>query len=537
MPLPDSNIVWPPLELDTIDLDMKRWSAWFSGDPHQLQEAYIHGRDHHHGARPRPSTYRGGLVGTIARTFWGAPRADLTQQPKSKLHVALAGDICQASADLLFAEPPKFKVDDTPTNDRLTELAGDGMLSTLAETAEITAALGGGYLRVTWDQQIEPDAPFFTAVDADGAWPEFRWGHLTAVTFWFDVTPVSDTTGDRRLRHLERHELAPNGNGVILHGLYEGTRENLGRLVPLNEAPATAALADIVAEGNMVDTLTPGLSVTYVPNQRPQRRWRHDPIGRHLGRSDLDGVEGLMDALDETYTSWMRDVRLGKARIFVAQQMLEGRGAGYGAAFDMDRELYAPLETLATGKDASMSDLVHAEQFAIRFAEHQATATALIENVLRTAGYSTQTFGMDSDTAGNTTATEIQARQQRSYMTRDRKIRLWRPAITNAIEKLLYVDQAVFGSQIKPARPDVIFSDGIQDSQLVVAQTAQALRTAQAASTKTLVEMAHPDWDKDQVAAEVALIASEAAAAVPDPFGGPAAHDAVQPPPFTRAGA
>lgn len=55
-----------------------------------------------------------------------------------------------------------------------------------------------------------------------------------------------------------------------------------------------------------------------------------------------------------------------------------------------------------------------------------------------------------------------------------------------------------------------------------LAQTALALRNAEAASTHTRVAMLHPDWDTKAVADEVALILSESAAAEPVPVPGDA---------------
>jgi A118 family predicted phage portal protein len=518
MPLPEGrNLDWPPRELATITPAMETWSAWYGGDTAILESVYLRER---RTSRPsdRPSTYRGGVVGAVARTFWGAPRTDLTQS-KSKLHVPIAADLCQASADLLFSEPPTITADNDATTERLDELVDDGMLGTLAEAAELAAALGGTYLRVTWDKDLQPDGPFTTAVDADGAWPEFRWGRLTAVTFWYVVR----TTDTEVWRHLERHEL-DGENGVVLHGLYQGTRDHLGRSVPLNESTATAGLATQVAEGNRIDTLSPGLAVTYVPNQRPQRRWRHDPLGRNLGRSDLDGVEGLMDSLDETYTSWMRDIRLGKARILAASALLDSGGPGQGASFDGDREVYESVKSMAgTGKDSAGLPIEQI-QFKIRYAEHQATAQELTQRIVQTAGYSAQTFGdAAGDNAPQATATEIRARERRSYMTRDRKLRHWRPALAEHLAKLLAVDSAVFGKGGDPAGLDIAFGDAVQESPLALAQTAQALRTAEAASTKTLVAMQHPDWSDEDVDSEVSAILAERQTAVPDPFTDPTA--------------
>lgn len=523
MPLPRPGVAWPPPLLadpsptlhgrvEPVLDTLGKWSAWYAGDSDQLAALYSATKQPI--VRNKAAQYRGGFVGSIARWFWGQP-TDLGEQ-RTKLHIPVAADLCQASADLLFSDPPAITVDNTTTQDRLAELTGDGLHAELASCAEVAAALGGVYLRVAWDRAVS-ETPFLTHADADNAVPEFRWGRLTAVTFWRVVSDDGATV----VRHLERHELAPDGTGVILHGLYEGAPQNLGQPVPLTEHPTTQPLAVLVDANAAISTASPGLAVVYVPNQIPQRRWRNHPLGMDLGRSDLDGVEPEMDALDETYSSWMRDIRVGKGRVFIADSLLEDMGPGQGATWNQDREVYAPVRALA-GRDGSGLP-IHAQQFAIRVAEHRDTAQELLATILRTAGYSAQTFGEGDNSGAATTATEITARQQRSFLTRDRKIRLWRPALTQAVEKLLAVDAAVFGSGITPERPNVEFTDGVQESPLTLAQTAQALRGADAASTETIVAMVHPDWDEQQVTDEVNRMDAEAPAPVPnlDTFGRP----------------
>ncbi len=87
--------------------------------------------------------------------------------------------------------------------------------------------------------------------------------------------------------------------------------------------------------------------------------------------------------------------------------------------------------------------------------------------------------------------------------------------------KLLHVDRAVFGTSITPELPDVDFPDGIQEPMLTLAQTATALRSAEAASTRVIVALVHPDWDEPQIDAEVAAIEAERDAAKPDPLPDP----------------
>lgn len=533
MPLPPAGQVWPPKQLQLILPKMGSWSAWYSGDVDQLSAVYGGATGSDPSATGFFASDHGGFRATVGRAltrwFWG--EASRGPDRKVKLHIPLGAELCQASADLLFSDQVAFDVDGSPaTQARLAELAGDSMHAEFAEAAEVSAALGGVYLRVTWDDRVA-DGPFTTHVDADQAIPEFQWGRLSAVTFW----EVVARDGKRVFRHLERHELDGNGNGVIIHGLYQGEEDALGFQVPLNLSPATAMFATIGEQFGstaVISSETPGLCVQFIPNITPNRIWRNDQLGRHFGRSDLDGVEQLMDALDEVYTSWMRDIRLGKSRIMVAKSLLDNVGPGNGRAFDAEQEVYAPINALIN-KDQPLAGQMEQVQFKIRYQEHQATATQLVLDILRLAGYSAETFGIYDGGGSTRTATEIEAKQQRSLLSRDRKSRLWRPQLQEHVEKMLAVDQALFGTPNEFQGVDVAFPDAVQESQLSLAQTVQSLYAAQAASTEVRVGIMHPDWDEDDIQAEVALIQKENAAPtlgqVPPDFGPPLPEDT--PPP------
>jgi len=408
---------------------------------------------------------------------------------------------------MLFGEPPAFTaVDAVAVEDRLAELAElDGITSTLLEAAEVCSAMGGVYLRTVWDTTVA-DHPLLDAVHADRAVPEFRWGRLTAVSFWRTVTPQTTLSGPVVWRHLERHE-----PGVILHGLYEGTSDRLGRQIDLDAHPDTAGLPDVLPlPGPLAGQLTAG----YVPNVRPNRRHRGQPVGR----ADTQGVEPLLDALDETWSSWMRDIRLGKARIIVPDEYLERAGRGKGARFDTDREVFSPLAIDPTASDRAGSAITFA-QFAIRTAEHAQTVRALVEQTVTTAGYAPATFGLDSQ-GGEATATEVRAREARSLRTTLRKQAYWRVVIADRLEQMLVLDREIFGRRVVPARPRVDFADGLPDDPRRTAETIDLLNRAQAVSVETRVRMAQPDLDEGQVAGEVARILEETGVAVADPTGG-----------------
>lgn len=496
MPLPEGgNQPWPPPQFTEISHQMNVHATWWSGDPEQLAALY---GETHWGDRPRnrPSQYRGGVIGSIARWFWGAPVPP--GERRAKLHVPIASDIATASADLLFGEPPALKVDGKgaeKAQERLDELADDGMLTAvLLEAAEVQAPLGGVYLVTTWDDQVA-DYPWLRAVHADCVIPEFRWGRLMAATLWREV----ERDGQTVWRHLERHEI-----GSIQHGLYKGTEDNLGSKVGLKDHASTADLDDTV-EG-VKDRLT----IDYIPNMRPSR---DDRGGEYtaLGRSDYTpGALSMMDGLDECWSSWMRDLDLGKGRIIVPETYLQSNGPGQGAMFDSERRVYSGLNILDRG-DGSPS--ITASQFEIRVDEHSRTAQELVTNIVRSCGYAEQTFGIASDGSAMT-ATEVEARERRSYLTRTKKTRYWEAGLRSATTTLILVDEAKFsGPGIGDARIKVEFGKTIQDDLQVVAQTLQLLTAAEAASTETKVRLAHPDWDQDLIDEEVEKIRGDAAAA------------------------
>ncbi|WP_043667614.1 phage portal protein [Streptomyces xylophagus] len=487
MTLPDNNAPWPPPHIAGLYHEIAVNDAWYSGDRKRLADVYRSERQRRHDGR---------------RRLWARHRNPQHDKDDGRLHIPLAGDIASSSAELLFAEPLALTVDNTTTQDRLDAFAeAGGLANTLLEAAEVGASLGGSFLRVTWNAELAA-RPLLTVIHPDKAVPEFSYGLLQAVTFWREL-PGSDRS--TIWRHLERHE-----RGRILHALYEGTEDRIGTRVPLTEHPDTAGLVDSLdAEGDSITTGVDALTASYVPNMLPNRRHRGSPYGR----SDYDApLHDLMDALDETWSSWMRDIRLARARLIVPDSYLRDHGPGRGASFDDDREIWAALSIPPTENGAGIT----LSQFAIRVAEHQSTADSIVRQAVRSAGYSAQTFGMDDSTA--VTATEVKARERKSMTTREKKARYWAPGVTDILHVALMLDRRLFTPSLAVERPRVAFGDSVSEDPTSVAQTLSLLAQAQAVSVDTKVRILHPDWDGTAVQAEVDRILIETGQAVPDPM-------------------
>lgn len=489
MPLPDNpKQSWPPKEWVKPYQRFAEHAAWYSGLPEDLASVYASATE--------------SATGGKKSRFWSRKGQTSEQKNRQQLHVPIAGDIATVSADLLFAEVPKVAVEHDGTQERLDELIErSGLHNLFLEGGEIAAALGGVYLRPVWDKTIA-DHPMLTVVHPDSAIPTFRWGVLTEVTFWRVVK--EDLNAGKVWRHLEHHE-----RGAIHHALYEGTPEEIGKVVPLQDLPETADLAEIVIEGTAIPTGLETLDVRYVPNMRPYRRDRKSP----LGRSDYDGQEGLMDALDEVYTSWMRDIRLGQARILVSSQVVDRQGRGKGAAFDVDQEAFVnPIDVDPVEGHLPIEKI----QFDIRFEAHKNSALELIDRIVSACGYSPQSLGLEIDGRAES-GTALRIRDRKSITTQGKKQRFWSPALCDVLQIMLHLDNTVFGHDNKLDRPNIDWADTAAPDPKELAETVELVKRAQSASVETRVKMLNPDWDEDQVQEEVTKILDQEGMSVPSP--------------------
>lgn len=534
MPLPDKNDAsWPPEHLKPVFAKIAEWAAWFSGDPDALIQVYSNRTD----AAPGGIFARAARV--IKRWVWGNTVS--ASQPRQRVHHPLAGDIAAASADLLFADPPKFVIEvtdrgpedgtdaegepageagdvddaaDDPTQARLDALIDDGTLAVLHEAANVQSGMGGVFLRVCWDKAILPDRPWIGAVHPDAAVPEFRYGRLWSVTFWRTIM----LSGQRVVRHLEKHEVdrtdPDNPRGIIRQGVYDGSLTALGNVSALTDFEQTAAIAESIEYGDEIDTGHTGLTAVYIPNRRPGKAFRNVPDATAFGESDYAGAEGMLDLLDLTVSSWGRDIDLGKARLIVPNDYLQTLGRGQGAEFDLDRELYEGVNAVGEEEKVDITQV----QFPIRWSEHQESANQFKRDIVSAAKYSAATFGL-TERGGPVTATEVNADEGKSHTTTKGKQKYWSPALSEITEALLAVDVKHFQTPgVVPQRPRIEWPPDVEPDPEVESRTMVNWDTAGAVSLEEKVKARRPDWTPKQVEAEVGRIREEKA---PEPLADP----------------
>jgi A118 family predicted phage portal protein len=487
------NMAWPPIN------SFNRWkmaehSAWYSGDANILANYY----------NDLMCQNILGLPYTLNRDlFWAR---QIKNDCEVGLHVPIAGDIAGTSADLLFGEPPTIKIAEAheekaseaykKSQETLDTMLEKGFYRKIIEAAEVCAAMGGAYIKVAWDSDIS-NYPIPVVEQVDTAIPVFKFGVLTQVIFW-KVLKIDDS-GHKVYRLLETYD----NDGSITYKLYLGNSEKLGKEKQLNTLPEAAEYEDVYTK---VDALL----AVYIPNVLPNRYNRDS----YLGRSDYAGNEGLMDSLDETYSSWMRDILLAQAKVIIPGSYLE-KDSNTGFRYNVDKMIFAKLDIDPVADGNKITEI----QFDIRAEAFEKTTLNLLERIISSAGYSPQSFGLNIEGRAES-GTALNIRERKSFATRTRKESYWEPALKQIVKLMI----AIYKLELKgDIEADVTittqFSDSVTSDMSETSTALQQLSLAMAVSTETKVRLLHPDWSEDEIMGEVEKIIEEnsiGAAPVPE---------------------
>jgi len=438
----------------------------------------------------------------INGSFW-------KRRSKAKVHVPLAADIASVSANMLFGNAPRCRIyDERKTGDQNVQKKAqqerlDGILresifeSLIQEAAEAAAACGDVYLKCNWDTD-KLEFPSILYVDGRDAVPEYRFSRLVCVHFFTEIK--SDRRSGKKWRLYERYE-----PGRIISAVFIGDAGTLG----------TESAADLETYGIEEEVIVPGggMMAVHIPNVKPSRIRKRD-----YGRSEFEGLRDLLDELDETFSSWFRDIRLAKSRLIVPAEYLRKRGNQnmfsdnrYTWEFDEDVETLVALD-IANDKDMKITP----SQFEIRADQHAKTADSLIRNIISMCGYSPQSFGLDIEGQA-ASGTALLIREKKSFSTRSKKLNYWSMPLERFLTSVLQLDSELYhqGEIQKTDRVIVEFPDCMSTDISTMANAVKMLHDAQAVSTYVKVKMTHPDWEEGEVQEEVKRIMQEFGTADP----------------------
>jgi len=477
-----ANMPFPPSNLERYKIT--EHSKWYAGDPDLLAQFY----ETLKATNPTSATYM-----VTGERFWAR---QINNRGTIVTHVPIAGDIAETSADLLFGEQPivdiveakQTKASDDAKNsqDALTNmLTMSGFYNKIIEAAEASAALGGIYVKLAWDLELSV-YPIPVIEQPDNAYPEFKFGILTKVDY-VQIVKIDKKT---IYRLVETY----TNDGNISYELFRGSSTNLGQIADLITIPETEDIEDITTRLNQI-------LCVFVPNMLPNRLDRNS----YFGRSDYQGVELLMDNLDETYSNWIKDITIAQGKVHIPKDYLKKDSNSGNYKYNPDDIIYAELDMDPTVE----GNKITVTQFAIRATEFEKTSLNLIERIVTSAGYSPQSFGLSIEGRAES-GTALNMRERKSFFTKGKKERYWQPALRSLIQMMMALYKFELNGKVDPnLKISVTFSDGITNDLNEKSAAVEKISNAVAASTYTKVKLLHPEWGEDEVKVEVDLITKE----------------------------
>lgn len=489
----NDNSKFPPKVEEYYYNKINEWSAWYSGDSQRLLDYYAV-ECANIGPGPESEPER----------FW-ARLGRSKDDNDGAVHMPVAGDIAATSANLLFSESPRIKYDEnTEGGKRIKEfIDNNGFFNILLEGAEISAAISGCILKIDIEPLLEK-IPLVSVISPLQFFPTFWRGRLWEVLF-FRVVKETESGAVYRLFENRRRE---NGALIIEYQLHKGTIDKVGKQLDPSTLPETENLKLDPVTYNNID----GLGCIYIPNMKPNKLM----IGSALGINDYSSSLSMLDSIDFTWTSWMRDIELGMAQIFVDEELLTRNKSdvagelNYLNKFDKFMKTFIKLNLTSWRMGGeSGTKPIDSIQFNIRVDEHSKTVDKLLMNIVSQCGYSPQTFGLgEYGTAQSGTALRI--RENKSQLTREKKSRYWQPAIKNLLIQMQQMDQSseLTGpydvEEVTVEIEDSIIVDARENSEII-----RNLDQARAISNYQKVKLQHPDWNDDQIMEEVEKLNDE----------------------------
>lgn len=474
----EEGMKWPPTDL--FRHKTAEYSAWYSGEAALLADFY-----HDNDAKNLLNlTYSSPCRNN---GFWAR---QISNNSNFYIHVPVAGDIAETSSAFLFGKSPiiRFKSDSEDMKDEQDALdkmlTDSGFFSKIVEGAEICSAIGGVYMKVVWDSEMSEE-PIPMLVQCDMAFPIFKYGKLSEVTFVYEVLSTSEDNTKYRLAETIT-------KGKIINVLYEGSANSLGEIVPLNTIDETADLDEEIDTAGV-------MTAVYIPNLLPNKLNRQSP----QGRSDLCGLETLMDSLDEVFSDWMVDVQIARGKIHVPAGYLTKLKDEAGThKFNIDTMAYMEMECDPT----SLSTQITATQFEIRAEDYERTCLNLLDRIITSAGYSPQSFGLNIQGRAES-GTALNVRERKSFSTTNKKQSYWEPALKQIVKAMCAIKNAFLNGNFKnEGSVNIAFSDSISNNFSELSTAVKTLSDAKALSTKTKLMMIHPEWTDVQIDEEIELI-------------------------------
>lgn len=397
--------------------------------------------------------------------------------------------IVRTSSNWLAGEAPQISREDESDSARQTEIIQANQLYSKIKRACAASSRDGGVYGLPYTDTRTPrgrKSPLIRFVKERLAVPVFKNDdELVEVTFIGQWAPHPNKPTVIRL--LEKHE-----PGLTSHKLYEGTLTELGSEISLDSFDPTRGLRPAWETG--IDELIP----VYIPN--------HLGADSPLGVSDLEGLEDLFLAINETATMAQDDIHSSGNTTFASEELkTKNMNLPQGS-----RVVWTGEE--AGGNKQPTLELIQPQVRAESFRGYQ---DYMIGQALMYAGLAPQSLGLNVQ--GNAeSGTARRMMMGHTVIEMAGKAKLWEEGLAHVMRMAAKLDAKGFEGKAAVSWNDpdapvtVKMADGMPQDLREIADTISKLRSAGVISREAAVrQILGEEATKEEVDAELERLDEE----------------------------
>lgn len=371
---------------------------------------------------------------------------------RKRFSLQMAEKVCSDLADLLMNEKVSIVIDDTKTDTFVQGVLDDNQFSVKANEMQASKAALGTVAYVPYMAGVKVDTKTGKAkggkirinyITGDHIYP-LSWdnGEITECAFG-----AAKRQGKKEYLYLQIHRLSESGY-VIENRLFETT----------NGKFTETSLKEHRQLRNLAPQVTTGSDKRQFVIDRPNilnNVDKDNPMGIAIYANSLD----ILQALDITYDSYVREFILGKKRIFVRPEMATGIDEDV-TGFDLNDETFYLLP-----EDDSPDTLLREVDMNLRAEEHEKAINNHLSLLSAKVGFGREHYKFEK--GGLRTATEVVATNNDLYRTACKHEIILEDAIKELAGVIIRLGNIFLGAGLKEdCKITVNFDDSIiEDTQ------------------------------------------------------------------------
>jgi hypothetical protein len=259
----------------------------------------------------------------------------------------------------------------------------------------------------------------------------------------------------------------------------------------------------------------------------------HEFPNTPYGASDYEGAIDSFDALDESYSQLISEIRDNQTLRYIPEDLIPREVSDDGEILEylLDDSFVTNYVKIRGDADQDADNKIDIQYIEDKTESLLAKYRTALTTAINHAGLSPLALGITGLEAVNTSAESQQERNKTTLETRKLKIALWKPHLVKLMTKIIelnsWMQKNTTARQKAFAKIDLDFDNtdiSVEFGEYIVEPVGTKInqwgsaKMQKVASTKEAVKNIHPDWSDEQIIEEVNAIKFEEGVTLDNPL-------------------